>query len=285
MYEIIEKKELSHTVYLFRVRAPLVARKRKAGQFVILRLSERGERVPLTIVDSDAGDGAITMIVQEVGKTTALLCGMGAGDSILDVVGPLGRPTHIEDFGTAVCVGGGIGTAPVLPIARALKAAGNRVVSIIGARTKGLLILEDEMRSSSDELHVTTDDGSCGHHGFVTQVLKRLIDEGDSIGCVVGIGPVPMMRAVSETTRPHGIFTVVSLNPIMVDGTGMCGACRVTVNGVNRFVCVDGPEFNGHEVDFGELMLRNRSYLKEEKLAMEEMTYHEGERCYERSKP
>lgn len=282
MFEIIEKKELAHTVYQFRIKAPLIARKRKAGQFVVLRMNEQGERIPLTIVDSNEADGTITIIVQEVGKSTAILCGMGAGDSILDVVGPLGKPTHIENFGVAVCVGGGIGTAPVLPIARALKAAGNKVVSIIGARTKELLILEPEMRDASDELHVTTDDGSYGHHGFVTQVLQKMIDEGVKIGCVVGIGPIPMMRAVSNTTKPYGIPTVVSLNPIMVDGTGMCGACRVTVGGKNQFVCVDGPEFNGAEVDFDELMLRNRTYFKEEKSAMEEFMYHEGARCYDK---
>ncbi|MBI5469191.1 MAG: sulfide/dihydroorotate dehydrogenase-like FAD/NAD-binding protein [Deltaproteobacteria bacterium] len=282
MYEITEKVELAHTVYLFKIKAPLIARKRKAGQFVVLRLNEHGERIPLTIVDSDNAAGTITIIVQEVGKTTAMLGDMGAGDNILDVVGPLGRPTHIENFGVAVCVGGGIGTAPVLPIARALKEAGNKVVSIIGARNKGLLILEKEMREASDTLYVTTDDGSYGHHGFVTQVLQNLIDEGMKIGFVVGIGPIPMMRAVSNTTKPYDILTMVSLNPIMVDGTGMCGACRVTVGGKNQFVCVDGPEFNGHEVNYEELILRNRSYMKEEKMAMEELTYHEGAKCYDK---
>ncbi|MBI5236370.1 MAG: sulfide/dihydroorotate dehydrogenase-like FAD/NAD-binding protein [Deltaproteobacteria bacterium] len=281
MYEITEKVELSHTVYYFKVRAPLIAKKRKAGQFVVLRLNEAGERIPLTIVDSDEKQGTIGLIVQEVGKTTAMLGRMGVGDNILDVVGPLGRPTHIENYGIAVCVGGGIGVAPVLPIAVAMKQAGNKVISIMGARNKGLLILEKEMRQTSDELHITTDDGSCGHHGFVTQVLSRLIDEGVKIGCVVGIGPVPMMKAVANVTRPHNILTYVSLNPIMVDGTGMCGACRVSVGGKVRFVCVDGPEFNGAEVDFDELILRNRSYLKEEKMAMEEAMYHEGTRCYE----
>lgn len=283
MFEITEKKELAHTVYLFKVKAPAIAKKRKAGQFVILRMNEHGERIPLTIVDSDEKAGTITIIVQEVGKSTAILGDMGVGDKILDVVGPLGKPTHIENFGIAVCVGGGIGTAPVLPIAKALKAAGNKVISIIGARNKGLLILEDEMRAVSDELLVTTDDGSYGHHGFVTQVLQKLIDDGVKIGIVVGIGPIPMMRAVADVTRPYNLNTVVSLNPIMVDGTGMCGACRVTIAGKNQFVCVDGPEFNGHDVDFKELMMRNRSYMKEEKLAMEEFTYHEGPRCYERS--
>lgn len=282
MYEIIEKAELAHTVYQYKIKAPLIAKKRKAGQFVVLRLNEMGERIPLTIVGSDEKEGTITIIVQEVGKSTAMLGDMTVGDSILDVVGPLGKPTHIENFGIAVCVGGGIGTAPVLPIAKAMKEAGNKVISIMGARNKGLLILENEMREASHELHVTTDDGSYGHHGFVTQVLQKFIDEGMKIGCVVGIGPVPMMRAVANVTRPYGIQTVVSLNPIMVDGTGMCGACRVTVGGKNQFVCVDGPEFNGHEVNYEELMLRNRSYIKEEKAAMEEFTYHEGAKCYER---
>jgi len=282
MYEITEKKELAHTVYQFKVKAPMIAKKRKAGQFVVLRLNEMGERIPLTIVDSDPEKGTITIIVQEVGKTTAMLGDMAVGDKILDVVGPLGHPTHIENYGIVVCVGGGIGTAPVLPIAKAMKAAGNKVISIIGARNKGLLILEDEMRAVSDELHITTDDGSYGHHGFVTQVLQMFIDEGMKIGCVVGIGPIPMMRAVSNVTKPYGIKTLVSLNPIMVDGTGMCGACRVTVGGQNRFVCVDGPEFDGAEVDFDELIKRNRTYFKEEKKAMEEFTYHEGGKCYER---
>lgn len=282
MYEITEKQELAHTVYLYKIKAPLIAKKRRAGQFVVLRMNEHGERIPLTIVDSDEKAGTITIIVQEVGKSTAILGDMGVGDSILDVVGPLGKPTHVENFGIAVCVGGGIGTAPVLPIAKALKAAGNKVISIIGARTKGLLILEKEMKEASDELWVTTDDGSCGHHGFVTQVLQNFIDEGLKIGCVVGIGPIPMMRAVANTTRPYKLSTVVSLNPIMVDGTGMCGSCRVTIGGKNQFVCVDGPEFNGHEVDFDELMMRNRSYMKEEKSAMEEFMYHEGDKCYDR---
>ena len=265
MFEITEKIELAHTVYQYKIKAPLIAKKRKAGQFVVFRLNEMGERVPLTIVDSDNNDGTITIIMQEVGKSTAMLGNMIPGDMILDIVGPLGKPTHIENFGIAVCVGGGIGTAPVYPIAKALKEAGNKVISIIGARNKSLLILEKEMRAVSDEMHITTDDGSYGHHGFVTQVLQNLIDEGVKIGLVVGIGPVPMMRAVGNTTKPYSIPTVVSLNPIMVDGTGMCGACRVTVGGKTQFVCVDGPEFDGHQVDYGELILRNRSYLKEEK--------------------
>ncbi|MEE8185481.1 MAG: sulfide/dihydroorotate dehydrogenase-like FAD/NAD-binding protein [Thermodesulfobacteriota bacterium] len=283
MFDIVEKIKLCHTVYLLKVRAPKIASKRKAGQFVVLRVHEQGERIPLTIVDSDDGKGTISLIVQEVGRTTDLLCGLDKGNRIMDVVGPLGRPTHIENFGTAVCIGGGIGVAPVYPISRALKEAGNRVISIIGARTKELLILEDEMKGVSDELFVTTDDGSYGHHGFVTQLLQKLIDDEIKMDIVLGIGPVPMMKAVCNVTKPYDIRTIVSLNPIMVDGTGMCGACRVTIGGENKFVCVDGPEFDGHMVDFDELIRRNRSYLREEKIAMEEFTYREGggsrERC------
>ncbi|MBI5286785.1 MAG: sulfide/dihydroorotate dehydrogenase-like FAD/NAD-binding protein, partial [Deltaproteobacteria bacterium] len=250
MFEIIEKRQLSHTVSLFRIKAPKIALKRKAGQFIILRLHEHGERIPLTIVDSNRREGTITIISQEVGKTTAMLGALDKGDYIMDVVGPLGRPTHIENFGTAICVGGGIGTAPVYPIAKALKEAGNRVISIIGARTKDLLILEEEMKGTSDDIFVTTDDGTYGHHGFVTQILQRLIDDKRKLDIVIAIGPIPMMRAVCNITRPHNIHTVVSLNPIMVDGTGMCGVCRVTIGGKTRFVCVDGPEFDGHQVDF-----------------------------------
>jgi ferredoxin/flavodoxin---NADP+ reductase len=283
LFEIAEKKQLSHTVSLLRIKAPQIAKKRKAGQFIIIRINEHGARIPLTIVDSDTSEGTISIISQEVGKTTAMLGELEKGDSIMDVVGPLGKPTHIENFGTAVCVGGGIGAAPVYPIAKALKAAGNKVISIIGSRTKKILILEDEMKQTSDELYVTTDDGSYGHHGFVTQILQKFIDEKRKIDIVVGIGPIPMMKAVCNVTRPHKIHTMVSLNPIMVDGTGMCGSCRVTIGGRNQFVCVDGPEFDGHEVDFDELIRRNRTYLKEEKMAMEEATYHEGAKCDERS--
>ena len=274
MFEITEKIELAHTVYQYKIKAPLIAKKRKAGQFVVLRLNEAGERIPLTIVDSDDREGTITIIAQEVGKSTAMLGNMVVGDKILDVVGPLGRPTHIENFGVAVCVGGGIGTAPVYPIAKAMREAGNRVISIMGARNKSLLILEKEMREVSDELHVATDDGSYGHHGFVTQVLQNIIDSGVKIGCVVGIGPIPMMRAVSNVTKPYNIHTVVSLNPIMVDGTGMCGACRVTIGGKTQFVCVDGPEFDGHQVDFDELMRRLRTYTGQERRQLEDHECH-----------
>jgi ferredoxin/flavodoxin---NADP+ reductase len=283
LFEITEKIRLSHSVSLFRIAAPRIARKRRAGQFIMLRLNEQGERIPLTIVDSDFAEGTITIIVQEVGKTTGMLGALQKGDVILDVAGPLGKPCHIENFGHAVCVGGGIGVAPVYPITRALKDAGNRVTSVIGARTKDLIILEREMERTSDRLLVATDDGSYGHHGFVTQIVSRLIEEGNRIDIVFAIGPLPMMNAVCNVTRPHGIRTMVSLNPVMVDGTGMCGGCRVTIGGKIRFVCVDGPEFDGHEVDFEELLRRNRSYIGEEKRAMDELTSHEGPRCYERN--
>jgi ferredoxin--NADP+ reductase len=283
LFEIREKIQLSHSVSLFRIVAPKIAQKRRVGQFIMLRLNEQGERIPLTIVDSDPAAGTITIIVQKVGKTSAMLGALQEGDVILDVAGPLGKPCHIENFGHAVCVGGGIGTAPVYPVTRALKEAGNIVTSIIGSKTKDLIILEEEMAGTSDRLFVTTDDGSYGHHGFVTAILGRLIEEGPKIDIVFAVGPLQMMSAVCDVTRPHQIRTMVSLNPVMVDGTGMCGGCRVTIGGKIRFVCVDGPEFEGHEVDFNELLRRNRSYLKEEEKAMEEMAHHEGPRCYERN--
>ncbi|MCL5966310.1 MAG: sulfide/dihydroorotate dehydrogenase-like FAD/NAD-binding protein [Deltaproteobacteria bacterium] len=276
MFPIIESKEIAQNVFFQRILAPRIARKRKAGQFLVLRRGELSERIPLTIVDSDPVEGSVTIIFQVVGKSTAELATLKAGDSLLDVVGPLGLPTHIEKFGTVVGIGGGIGTAPLLPIATAIKKAGNRLISIVGARTKELLILEDEMRPISDELVVTTDDGSYAKKGFVTAALQELIDAGTRIDLCIAIGPVPMMRAVAEVTRPHRIKTVVSLNPIMVDATGMCGACRVSVGGKTKFVCVDGPEFDGHEVDFKELVMRNRAYLREEKEAMDRYLHKDG---------
>ena len=265
MYRIVEKRQLAAEVYQMHIDAPKIARKRKAGQFVILRLDETGERFPLTIADSCAETGTVTIIFQAVGKSTGQLADMNEGDAILDVVGPLGKPTHLEKFGRVVCVGGGVGIAPVYPIVCAMKRAGNEVVSLISARTKDLLILEKEMAQTSDALKVATDDGTYGFHGFPTQILQEMIDAAERIDLVVAVGPVPMMRAVCEVTRPHKIKTVVSLNPIMVDGTGMCGGCRVTVGGKTKFVCVDGPEFDGHEVDFGILMQRQRTYLEHEK--------------------
>ena len=269
MYRIKEKQLLAPAVYLMKVETPKIARKRKAGQFVILRCQETGERFPLTIVDSDPDDGTITIIFQVVGKSTQDLAAFDVGDAILDVVGPLGRPTHVEDFGRVVCIGGGVGIAPVYPIVCAMKEAGNHVTSLISARSKALLILEEQMRAKSDELEVATDDGSYGFHGFPTQILQKMIDAKERIDLVVAVGPVPLMRAVCEVTRPYKIKTFVSLNPIMVDGTGMCGGCRVMVGGETKFVCVDGPEFDGHEVDFDLLVKRLRTYHKMEQLSAE----------------
>jgi ferredoxin--NADP+ reductase len=276
VFPILETKEIAKNVYLQRIQALRVAKKRKAGQFLVLRRHEDGERIPLTIVASDAAEGSVTIIFQAVGKSTTEFARMKPGDAYLDVVGPLGLATHIEKFGTVVGIGGGIGAAPLLPIATAIKEAGNRLLSIVGARTKDLLILEEEMRAISDEIVVTTDDGSYAKKGFVTTALQEFLDRGEKIDMCIAIGPVPMMRAVAEVTRPHGIKTMVSLNPIMVDATGMCGACRVSVGGATKFVCVDGPEFDGHQVDFKELVMRNRAYLREEKTAMERIEHKDG---------
>ena len=273
MYKILEKKEMAeNTVCQLKVEAPRIARKAKPGQFVVLRANETGERIPLTMAGTDPEAGTITLIFQVVGKTTALLRTLHVGDGIADVIGPLGKPTHIEHLGTVVCVGGGTGVAVVYPITKAYKEAGNHVTAIVGARTKDLLILEDEMRAASHDLRITTDDGSCGHHGFVTDVLRQVLGERQDVKLVVGIGPVPMMKFLCKLTKVYGVKTVVSLNPIMVDATGMCGACRVTVGGKTRFCCVDGPEFDGHEVDFDELVKRQRAYLTEEKISMDLFT-------------
>ena len=268
-FQITEARFLAPDVKLFRIVAPRIARKRKAGQFVIVRVHAQGERVPLTIADSDPKDGTITIIVQGIGKTTKQLNGLKAGDHLTDVVGPLGKPSEIERYGTVVVIGGGVGTAIAYPTAKALKSAGNHVISIVGARTRELVILESEMRAISDELYVTTDDGSYAEKGFVTDKLKALIAAGRKIDYVLAIGPIPMMRAVAEATRPHGIKTVVSLNPIMVDGTGMCGGCRVLVDGKSQFACVDGPEFDAHRVDFDMLTKRNAMYRDAERVALE----------------
>ncbi len=267
MYPILEKEFLAPTVARFVIRAPFIAPKRKAGNFVIVRVVETGERIPLTIVESNAAEGTITLIVQAIGKTTRLLLTKKAGDTLVDVVGPLGMPTHIVQNSIVACVGGGVGTAELYPITRALKAAGNDVYSILGAKTKDLIILEREMADSSHHMYYTTDDGSYRRKGFVTDALKELIDTGIPFGAVYAIGPLPMMKAVATVTKPFRIKTYVSLNAIMVDGTGMCGGCRVTVNNTMRFACVDGPEFDGHTVDFDELMMRNRSYLDSEQVA------------------
>lgn len=269
MFKIKSAEFLAPVIKKFVIEAPKIARKRKAGQFVIVRLDDSGERIPLTIADSDAVDGTITIIVQGIGKTTMQLNTLNSGDYICDVVGPLGKPSHIENFGTAVSIGGGVGTAIAYPTAVALKEAGNHTISIIGGRTKELVILEDEMRKVCDEVYPTTDDGSYGFHGFVTQKLQQLIDSETKIDFVLAIGPIPMMKAVAEVTRPYKIKTVVSLNPVMVDGTGMCGGCRATVDNKTVFVCVDGPEFDAHAVDFDLLIQRNRTYTSHEKASME----------------
>lgn len=274
MYKILVKRVLAPNVKLFELEAPRIAKKALPGQFVILRIDEDGERVPLTIADFNREKGTVTIIFQEVGATTKQLGELNEGDSLLDLVGPLGKETHIEKFGTVVCVGGGIGIAPVYPIARGMKEAGNNVISIIGARNKDILIYEEEMAAVSDKLFVTTDDGSKGHKGFVTDPLKQLIESGTKIDLVMAIGPVIMMRNVAETTRHHKIPTVVSLNPIMVDGTGMCGGCRVSVGDETKFACVDGPEFDAHKVDFDALISRQKMYLPHEKKHSEHCENH-----------
>lgn len=269
MNRIVNARFIGPDIRLIEIEAPKIAQKRKAGQFIILRVHDKGERIPLTIADSDSEKGTITIIVQGIGKSTRHLNTLSAGDSIHDLVGPLGRPSEIENFGTAVSIGGGVGTAIAFPTAKALKEAGNHVISIIGGRTKEHVILEDEMRAVCDEVYPTTDDGSYGFHGFVTQKLQELIDSGKKIDFVLAIGPIPMMNAVANVTKPYGIKTVVSLNPIMIDGTGMCGGCRAVVGNKTVFVCVDGPEFDAHLVDFDTLTKRNRMYLGQEKESLE----------------
>jgi ferredoxin--NADP+ reductase len=265
MFKIVRRQEMSGgTVILNEIEAPLIARKARPGQFVILKANEDGERIPLTMADTDPQKGTITIIYMVVGKSTALFRDLQVGDSYQDVIGPLGKATHLEKVGKVICVGGGTGVAVLHPITRALKEIGNDVTCIIGARTKDLLILEDEMRRASHDLRVCTDDGSYGHHGFVTQVMQEVLDAG-GVQLVVAIGPVPMMKAVSKITKDYNVATMVSLNPIMVDGTGMCGGCRVTIGGETKFACVDGPEFDGHLVDYDELILRLRAYQEEER--------------------
>jgi ferredoxin/flavodoxin---NADP+ reductase len=267
MYEILIKQVISKNVKLMKIKAPMVAKKAKPGQFIILRIDETGERIPLTIADFNRKKGTITIIFMEVGKTTKQLGAMKEGESLLNFAGPLGVPSEIEKYGTVVCIGGGVGIAPLYPIVRALKDAGNKVISILGAKNKDLLMLEDEIGKYSDELLIATDDGSKGHKGFVSDVLKDIIDEGTKLDIAWAIGPVIMMKVVSDFTRKYDLKTMVSLNPIMVDGTGMCGGCRVTVGDETKFACVDGPEFDGHLVDFDNLMLRNKRFVKEEKHA------------------
>jgi ferredoxin--NADP+ reductase len=269
MYKIMSRETLVPNNHLFKIEAPAVARKAQAGQFVVVMIDEKGERIPLTIADWDREEGSITIVFMEVGVTTRKLAQLNTGDSITSFVGPLGVPSHAEKFGTVVCVGGGVGVAPIFPIARALKDAGNRIISIIGARSKDLLFWEERVREVSDSLIVTTDDGSYGRKGLVTEPLKEILEGADKIDHVVAIGPVVMMKFCSLTTKPFSVPTVVSLNPIMVDGTGMCGCCRVEVGDETRFTCVDGPDFDGHQVDWDLLLARQRIYLDEEKYATE----------------
>lgn len=273
--KIIEKTMLSENVMKLVVSAPEIAKKRRAGQFIILRPeSIDGERIPLTIADASAENGTVTLVVQVVGKSTAKLSTLNVGDEIPDMAGPLGKPTHIEKFGNVVCVGGGIGVAPMHPIAEAMKKAGNKVTSILGARNKSLIIMENEMRKISDDVILVTDDGSYGEKGFVTNALEKLIKSGEKIDMVVAIGPAIMMKMVSELTKPYNIPTLVSLNTVMIDGTGMCGGCRVTVGGETKFVCVDGPEFDGHKVDFDGMMKRQRMFIPEERKSFETFKGH-----------
>ncbi|MFC2122506.1 sulfide/dihydroorotate dehydrogenase-like FAD/NAD-binding protein [Bacteroidota bacterium] len=275
MYKILLKQDLVPHVHLFKIDAPRVAQKAQPGQFIVLRIDEEGERIPVTVADWDREEGSVTVVVMEVGTTTHRLGQLNTGDTITDFVGPLGVPTHIDNYGTVVCVAGGFAIAVIRPIARALKAAGNRVISIMGARSKDLLFWEEELRQASSELIINTDDGSYGRHGLVTEPLKDLLVQG-GIDRVIAIGPSIMMKFCAKTSEPFGVNTVVSLNPIMVDGTGMCGCCRVSVNGVTKFACVDGPDFDGHQVDWDLLLARQRSYLDEEKLSFDQWRAKHG---------
>lgn len=279
MYKIVKKEKLVEDIERFYLKAPLIARKAKAGQFVVIRINEDGERIPLTISGYNRSNGIINIVSMRVGKTTSLLSSLKEGDSILDIVGPLGNASEIENFGRVICVGGGVGVAPIFPIARELKKTGNYVISIIGARSKDLLILKEDMGDTSDELYICSDDGSVGYHGFVSNFLKEYLEKNltgnadkkkdKRITRIIAIGPALMMASVAEVTKPFNIKTIVSLNSIMVDGTGMCGACRVEVGGKTKFVCVDGPEFDGHQVNFDLLLSRQKTYCDHEKECMD----------------
>lgn len=273
MNKIVRKEQLSEKVFLFEIEAPLIARSRKAGNFIIVRIGQKGERMPLTIADADTSKGTITIVVQEVGLSSTKLCMLGEGDYITDVVGPLGNPTHIENYGTVICAGGGVGVAPMLPIIKALKQAGNRVLSVIAGRNKELVILEDEVRASSDEVIVMTDDGSKGEKGVVTVGIEKLINQ-EHIDKVFAIGPPIMMKFCCLLTQKYNLPTDVSLNTIMVDGTGMCGACRLTIGGKTKFVCIDGPEFDGALVDLDEMFKRMGTFKKAEREEMEHFEEH-----------
>jgi len=269
MFRIISRDTLATKIHLFKIEAPAVARKAQPGQFVVVRVDERGERIPLTIADWNEKEGSVSMVFMEVGATTFRLAQLKAGESVADFVGPLGVPSDIEKFGTVVCVAGGVGVAVITPIAKALKEKGNNIISILGARSKDLLFWEDKLRNASHQLIVTTDDGTYGRKGVVTEPLKELLESGEKVDRVIAIGPTVMMKFCAKTTQPFGVKTIVSLNPIMVDGTGMCGCCRVSVGGATKFACVDGPDFDGHQVDWDLLSARQRIYLDEEKRSLE----------------
>lgn len=263
-FKIVDKKILNTEISQIEISAPYIAKKALPGQFVILRIDEQGERIPLTIYDKDANKGTITLIFQKVGKTTEKLDILKKGDALQDLTGPLGEPTHIEKFGKALAIGGGVGTAEVFPLAKALNEKGNALFCIIGAKTKGLLILENELKKLTKNIFVATDDGSYGKKGFVTDILKEILKK-EKFDIVFAVGPIPMMKAVAKTTRPYNLKTIVSLNSIMVDGTGMCGSCRVSVGGKTKFTCVDGPDFDAHLVDFDQLQVRQNRFVKEER--------------------
>jgi NAD(P)H-flavin reductase len=269
MFKIVIKEKLCPVVDFFKIEAPAIAKKAKAGQFVVVRIDEVGERIPLTLADWDDKEGTVSLVAMQVGTTTYKLACLNAGDDLMDLIGPLGLPSEIENFGTVVCVGGGVGVAPVYPIARALKQAGNKVITIMGARSKELLFWEERLNSVSDELIVTTDDGTYARKGVVTEPLKEVLEKEKEINRVIAIGPAIMMKFCSLTTKPYGVTTIVSLNSIMVDGTGMCGCCRVSVGDATKFVCVNGPEFDGHQVDWELLFARQRIYCDEERQSLE----------------
>ncbi|MFC2016109.1 sulfide/dihydroorotate dehydrogenase-like FAD/NAD-binding protein [Chloroflexota bacterium] len=276
MYRILLKEELVPNVYLFKIAAPAVAKKAQAGQFVVVRADEKGERIPLTIADWDEKEGSVTIVFMKVGTTTHRLALLKTGDYITNFVGPLGLPTYIEKFGTVVCVAGGFAVATIMPIARAMREKGNKVISIMGARNKNLIFWENELRNVSDQLIVTTDDGSYARKGLVTEPLKELLEGNERIDLVIAVGPSIMMKFCAKTTQPFGVKTIVSLNPIMVEGTGMCGCCRVSVGGVTKFACVDGPEFDGHQIDWDLLFARQYTYLDEEKRSFEQWQSRHG---------
>jgi ferredoxin--NADP+ reductase len=275
LYKILLRQDLVANIHLFKLDAPAIAKKAQPGQFVMVRIDEKGERIPLTIADWNREEGSVTIVFMEVGATTHRLATLNAGDSIANFVGPLGVPTHIEKFGTVVCIAGGFAVAVIMPIARAMKEKGNKVISIMGFRSKNLVFWEDGLHRVSDQLIMTTDDGTYGRKGLVTEPLKEILSSGQKIDRVIAIGPSIMMKFCAKTTEPFGVKTIVSLNPIMVDGTGMCGCCRVLVGGVTKFACVDGPDFDGHRVDWDLLFARQKVYLDEEKHSFDDwLTKH-----------